>query len=50
MAHDCKAQRSIRMMMQKEIQDAHEYLDEQEATAKNCKEIKKKEDFPAIIQ
>ena len=46
MARDCKAQRSIRVMMQKEIRDAREYLDEQEAAAKDAEEIKKKEDFP----
>ena len=45
MARDCKSQRSIRVMMQKEIQDAREYLDEQEAAAKDAEEIKKKEDF-----
>ena len=46
MACDCKVQRSVRVMMQKEIRDACEYLDEQEAVAKDAKEIKKKEDFP----
>ena len=50
MAQDCKSQRSIRVMMQKEIRDAHEYLNEQEAVAKDATEIKKKEDFPAITQ
>ena len=50
MACDCKLQRSIRVMMQKEIRDAHKYLDEQEAAAKDAAEIKKKEDFPAITQ
>ena len=50
MARDCKAQRSVRVMMQKEIRDAHEYLNEQEAAVKDAKEIKKKEDFPAATQ
>ena len=50
MAHDCKAQRSVRVMTQKEIQDACEYLDEQEAVVKDAAEIKKKEDFPTITQ
>ena len=50
MAHDCKVQRSIRVMMQKEIRDAHKYLDKQEAVAKDAKEIKKKEDFPATTK
>ena len=36
--------------MQKEIQDACEYLNEQEAMVKDCKEIKKKEDFSAATQ
>ena len=47
MARDCKAQRSIRMMTQKEIQDT---LDKQEAVAKDHKEIEKKEDFSAATQ
>ena len=50
MAHDCKAQRSVRVMTQKEIQDACEYLNEQEAVAKDAAEIKKKEDFPVVTQ
>ena len=50
MAHDCKLQRSIRVMTQKEIWNAWEYLDEQEAAVKDAAEIKKKEDFPAAIQ
>ena len=50
MARDFKVQRSIRVMMQKEIRDAQEYLDEQKAAANDAKEIKKKEDFPAAIQ
>ena len=37
-------------MTQKEIQDAQEYLDEQEAAAKDAKEIKKKENFPATTK
>ena len=43
-------QRSIRVMTQKEIQDAHKYFNEQEAAVKDAAEIKKKEDFPAITQ
>ena len=50
MACDCKSQRSIRVMMQKEIRDAHKYLNEQEAVAKDAKEIKKKDDFPAATK
>ena len=50
MARDCKSQRSIRVMMQKEIRDACEYSDKQEAAAKDAKEIKKKEDFPAATK
>ena len=50
MACDCKVQRSVRVMMQKEIRDAHKYLNKQEAAAKDATEIKKKEDFPAITQ
>ena len=50
MACDCKAQRSIRVMMQKEIRDAQQYLDEQEAVAKDAKEIGKKEDFTVTTQ
>ena len=50
MARDCKAQRSVRVMTQKEIRDAREYLDEQEAAAKDAEEIKKKEDFPAATK
>ena len=45
MVCDCKSQRSVRVMTQKEIRDAREYLDEQEAAAKDAEEIKKKEDF-----
>ena len=37
-------------MMQKEIRDAREYLDKQEAVAKDATEIKKKEDFPTATQ
>ena len=37
-------------MTQKEIQDAQEYLNKQEAAAKDAEEIKKKEDFPIVIQ
>ena len=37
-------------MTQKEIKYACEYLDEQEAAAKDAAEIKKKEDFPTITQ
>ena len=37
-------------MTQKEIRDACEYLNEQEAVAKDAKEIKKKEDFPAATK
>ena len=50
MACDCKAQRRIRMMTQKEIQDVCEYLNEQEAVAKYHEEIKQKEDFPTATQ
>ena len=50
MAQDCKGQRSVRVMMQKEIQDACEYLDEQKAAAKDAAEIKKKEDFTIATQ
>ena len=50
MASDCKAQRSIRVMTQKEIQDVCKYLDKQEAVAKDAAEIKKKEDFPTVTQ
>ena len=50
MAHDCKAQRSIRVMSQKGIRDAGEYLDEQEAAAKDAAEIKKKENFTNTTQ
>ena len=50
MAHNCKAQRSVRVMMQKEIWDAREYLDKQEAAAKDAEEIKKKEDFPTTTK
>ena len=49
MAHDCKAQRSVRVMTQKKIQDAQEYLNEQKA-AKDAAEIKKKEDFSTTTQ
>ena len=50
MARGCKAQRSVRVMTQKEIRDAQEYLNEQKAAAKDAKEIKKKEDFPTTTQ
>ena len=50
MAQDCKVQRSVRVMTQKEIQDAQEYLNKQEAVAKDAKEIKKKEDFSTTTQ
>ena len=37
-------------MTQKEIWDAHKYLDKQEAAAKDAEEIKKKEDFSATTK
>ena len=37
-------------MTQKEIQDAREYLDKQEAAAKDAEEIKKKKDFSVATQ
>ena len=50
MARDCKTQKSVRMMMQKEIQDVHEYFNEQEAMTKDYEEIEKKKDFSTIAQ